>query len=75
MKKAFAFFFAALSGIYLLTLGIFPDGLPFLDEAVALLIFTNAMAALGIDLRRWIPGLSQRIRREEKKKESPVVDV
>ena len=57
MKKALALFFAVLSGIYLLTLGIMPDPLPFLDEATALLIFVQAMSVLGIDLRRFIPFL------------------
>lgn len=60
VKKALALFFAVLSGIYLLTLGIMPDPLPFLDEATALLIFVQSMSVLGIDLRRFIPFLPKR---------------
>lgn len=55
MKKALALFFAILSGLYLLVMGITPDPLPFLDEATALLILVQSLAVLGFDLRRFLP--------------------
>jgi len=55
MKRMIAWFFALLSGLYLLVSVPIPDPLPFVDEATALLIFLNATAYLGFDLRRWLP--------------------
>jgi len=55
MKKFFAVLLALLSGGYLLTLGIAPDPLPFLDEATALLILVKSLSVLGIDLTRYVP--------------------
>jgi hypothetical protein len=58
MKKFFAAIFALLSGIVIFT----PFDLPpfpffFIDEAIALVIFTKSMGYLGIDLTRFIPFL------------------
>ncbi|MGD7654570.1 MAG: hypothetical protein ACQCXQ_15230 [Verrucomicrobiales bacterium] len=55
MKKLVAWALSILSGLYLLIAGPMIDPLPFIDEATALLVFINATAYLGYDMRRWIP--------------------
>ncbi len=52
MKKLFALLVAVLSGLYLVVMVPTVDPFPFLDEGLATLIFLNALAALGIDLRK-----------------------
>lgn len=52
MKKLIAIIFALTSGIYLLTIGIALDPLPFLDEGVAIFIFMKATSYLGFDIKR-----------------------
>ena len=51
--------FALVSGVYVI-FGPFPDPLPFLDEATALLIFVKSMAVLGVDLTRFLPFLGKK---------------
>ncbi len=77
MKKLIAFIFALVSGLYLLVWGpmIGPlDPIPIIDEATALLIFVKSMAALGIDLSRFVPFLGKK-GKEAPKGPGPVVDV
>ncbi len=77
MKKFIAFIFALVSGLYLLVWGpmIGPlDPIPIIDEATALLIFVKSMAALGIDLSRFVPFLGKKTK-ESAKGPGPVVDV
>lgn len=74
MKKALTILFALISGIYLLTIGIAPDPLPFIDEATALLIFVKSMSALGFDISRFLPFFGKKTPKSGEK-ESPVVDV
>jgi len=62
MKKAFAVLAALMSGGYLLTLGIAPDPLPFIDEATALLILVKSLSVLGIDISRFVPFLGRKTR-------------
>jgi len=55
MKRFFALILALVSGGYLLTMGPIPDPLPIVDEAIMLMIFVQALAALGLDIRGWLP--------------------
>lgn len=78
MKKAFALLFAVLSGAYLLVWGpmVGPlDPIPVIDEATALLVFVKAMAALGVDVGRFLPFFGRKVPKGEAKKPGPVVDV
>ena len=53
MKKLIALLLALGSGLYLGTIGIALDPLPFIDEGVAILVLLNSLAYLGLDLRRF----------------------
>lgn len=59
MKRKLTWLGAILSGLYLLTVGIMPDPLPFVDEAIALAVFLKCTSALGYDLRKWLPFLGK----------------
>jgi hypothetical protein len=64
MKKFFAFIVAGISAWVLFT----PFDLPpvpffFIDEAIALLLFTKSMAYLGFDISRFLPFLQNRNRK------------
>lgn len=63
MKKFFALIIAGLSAWVLFT----PFDLPpipffFIDEAIALLLFTKSMSYLGFDVSRFLPFLPKRSR-------------
>ncbi len=60
MKKALALLFALLSGGYLLTIGILPDPVPFIDEGVALIVLVKSLGFLGIDISRFVPFMSRK---------------
>lgn len=70
MKKFIALVLALGSGLYLATIGILPDPIPFVDEGVAILILLNSLAFLGLDLRRFF-GLKS----GKDKKGSTTIDV
>lgn len=81
MKRKLAWIGAALSGLYLLTIGPLPfpvmDPLPFIDEAVALAVFLKCTFYLGYDLRKWLPFMGEKgkpdpIHRAEGKKDVTV---
>lgn len=55
MKRKLAWLGVILSALYLLTLGIIPDPVPFIDEALALAILLKCSSYLGYDLRKWLP--------------------
>ena len=61
MKRLFALALAAASGAYLLVFGPMLDPLPVIDEALALMVFVQALAALGIDVRRWLPMFGKKV--------------
>lgn len=75
MKKAIAGLAALMSGGYLLTLGILPDPLPFLDEATALLVLVKSLSYLGVDISRFVPFLGKRAKQQKAKGASQTVDV
>ncbi len=54
MKKLIATLFAAAAGVYLLTLGILPDPVPFIDEGIALTILVSSLSVLGLDVKRFL---------------------
>ena len=55
MKRKFAWLGAILSALYLLTIGLIPDPVPFIDEGIALAVLIQCASYLGYDLRKWLP--------------------
>lgn len=75
MKKGFALMAALMSGGYLLTLGILPDPLPFIDEATALLILVKSLSVLGIDVSRFVPFLGKKSKTQAAPASQQTVDI
>ncbi|GAA5482457.1 hypothetical protein [Haloferula sargassicola] len=71
MKKLLAMLFALASGVVL----FIPDMLPFIDEAVALMILVKSLQVLGVDISRFIPFMKSGKKPAAKDKDGPVVDV
>ena len=69
MKKLIALVLAVASGVYLL-FGWLPDPIPFIDEGVALLVFLNSLAHLGLDLRGFFG-----VGKGKKEKEGATIDI
>lgn len=61
MKKLFALALALVSGAYLLVVGPMIDPLPIIDEGLALIVLVQSLAALGLDVRRWLPFLGKKM--------------
>jgi uncharacterized membrane protein len=70
VKKFIAALFAGASALYLATIGIMPDPIPFIDEGMAFLVLVNSLAALGLDLRRFIPMMG-----DKKKSSKDPIDI
>ncbi|OYV07069.1 MAG: hypothetical protein CFE26_02965 [Verrucomicrobiales bacterium VVV1] len=62
MKKALATLAVLMSGGYLLTLGILPDPVPFIDEGIALVVLVKSLGYLGIDISRFVPFMSRKVK-------------
>lgn len=62
MKKGLAVIAAILSGAYFFTIGISPAPLPFIDDAISLMIFVKSLAYLGIDVSRFVPFMSRKVK-------------
>jgi hypothetical protein len=60
MKRKLAWTGAVLSALYLLSMGLLPDPLPFLDESIAIAIFLKCSQFLGYDFRKYIPFLRKK---------------
>lgn len=68
MKKFLAVVVAILSGWVLFTpLDLPPIPFFFIDEAIALLLFTKSMSYLGVDISRLLPFLPSRNRKNSPK--------
>jgi hypothetical protein len=62
MKKGLATLAALMAGGYLLTIGILPDPIPFIDEGIALVVLVKSLAYLGIDISRFVPFMSRKVK-------------
>jgi hypothetical protein len=51
-----------MSGGYLLTLGLVPDPVPFIDEGIALVVLVKSLGFLGIDISRFVPFMSRKVK-------------
>ncbi len=75
MKRKIVWLLAILSGLYLLIAGPMLDPLPFVDEAMALMIFVKSMSYLGYDVRRWLPFLRKNKSPRAKSTTGSTIDV
>jgi hypothetical protein len=60
MKRKLAWSGVILSVLYLLTMGLMPDPIPFIDEGIALAVLLKSSSYLGYDLRKWLPFLPKK---------------
>jgi hypothetical protein len=60
MKRKLAWLGVILSALYLLTIGLIPDPVPFVDEGLALLVLSHCAGYLGYDLLKWLPFLPKK---------------
>ncbi|MBK1835352.1 hypothetical protein [Roseibacillus ishigakijimensis] len=77
MKKFIAGLMAVSSGLYLATMGIWPEGvwpdvIPIIDEGIAFIILVNSLAALGVDLRRFVGMKGDQKRGGGKREDGPI---
>ncbi len=55
MKRKLAWMGATVSGLYLLTIGVLPDPVVLVDEALALAVFLKCTSHLGYNFAKWLP--------------------
>ncbi len=60
MKRKLAWLGVILSTFYLLTIGILPDPILFIDEGIALAVLIQCASFLGYDLHKWLPFLPKK---------------
>jgi hypothetical protein len=60
MKRKLAWLGVILSTLYLLTIGLIPDPVPFVDEGIALFVLGRCAGYLGHDLLKWLPFLPKK---------------
>ncbi len=53
MKKLIAIVLACLSALYFAVGIVIPDPVPFIDEGLALVVFLNTTAYLGLDFKKF----------------------
>jgi hypothetical protein len=60
MKRKLAWLGVILPTLYLLTIGLIPDPVPFVDEGIALFVLGRCAEYLGYDLLKWLPFLPKK---------------
>lgn len=60
MKRKLAWLGVILSTLYLLTIGLIPDPVLFVDEGIAMFVLGRCAGYLGYDLLKWLPFLPKK---------------